>query len=640
MPQKKSSLLSSLFQKFRKQKEPLFEAPPQSASESAPQDPVEINKVVIAPKNEVSEMVQPQKMAEESILDSIVSQSQVDKEEKSVLGPKPSSSSSITTKYSVERRFQSISLAFQFVVYLSLVSLAFFFIALNKGLPYFEDIFNVKTPAQKFIDILDQVKQEQTVMNFKRLSLVKQNMDTFIYLADQYTGYSGNLDSLTGSVNSASGIELSKNLDEVLFEMHSILASMKEQLSFSIIPEEMPNPYVNSKDPIDDHVLSEEEASSKWQKEYETALLDYVESEKAGLQNLFNGQGSKVEQDLKQNIEVYNSIPVIFQKTSFLLNSLSEIDDKTLSKKTIRNLVKEFNSVSKNNLSIIANVKNQRINWTQNLNYIDKITLTLDSFFTKNDAALGKIFYNSYSFDASKNSIILSGDIRTLDEKIFDEVLKTIEAFESSPYFELVNEIRKFSKTKQDQKYLSNISLTLRIKEPEEIESALPVPRETNDLFTTAPSSVTGTSSPSSPSDTTNSPSATTPSSTETPSTSSTSDTTNSSSPTSSSGVSTQSSSSSPTDASTQPSSTSPTDASTQPSSTSPTDTSTQPSSTSPTDASTQPSSASSTDASTQPSSASSTDASTQPSSRTAAPESESSEPSAKPLPKVKTSNP
>lgn len=613
MPKGKSSFLSSLFQKFQKQKEPLFEAPPQPASESTPEDSVEINKVVIAPKEELT--VQPQNIVEESILDSIVSQSQTDRETKSVLGPKPSPSSAVTTKYSVERRFQSISLAFQFVVYISLVSLAFFFIALNKGLPYFEDLFNVKTPAQKFVDTLAELKQKQTLMNFKRLSLVKQNMDAFIYLADQYTGYSGNLNSLTGSSDNDSQVSLSKDLDEVLFEMHSILASMKEQLSTAIIPDNMANPYISSKDPTDAHVLSEGEASDKWQKEYETALLDYLSSEKAGLENLFKGQGSEVEQDLKQNIEVYNSIPVILQKKSFLLNSLSEIGDENLNKKMIKNLVSQFNSVSKNNLSIIANIKNQRINWTQNLNYIDKITLSLDSFFTKNDATLGKIFYNSYSFDASKNTITLSGDIRTLDEKIFDEVLKTIEAFENSPYFELVNEIRKFSKTKQEQKYLSSISLTLRIKEPDEIASALPVPREGKDALPISPDGITPITNPV-PAPT---------SSIETPTTPSPSDTSNPVSETS------------PSDTSNHPSSATPLDASTQSS------TSTSTSATNPSDASTTPATEIPT-ASSPPSDTLTTPptvtASPTPPSTTTPPESETPETSPKPLPKVKTSNP
>lgn len=151
-----------------------------------------------------------------------------------------------------------------------------------------------------------------------------------------------------------------------------------------------------------------------------------------------------------------NALKNLFIKT--------DIDD--LSDRELYALIKELNAEIVNDLSIIQDVKKERIKWSDIINEIERRTIAVDSYYTDDFYnELGGIRYTSYDFDTQNKRISIAGETKRFDTTNFSMISNLIDELNSSLFFENA-EMRSFSKSGSlKDGYVANLKLTLDLQD-------------------------------------------------------------------------------------------------------------------------------------------------------------------------------
>jgi len=125
---------------------------------------------------------------------------------------------------------------------------------------------------------------------------------------------------------------------------------------------------------------------------------------------------------------------------------------------------------TKVNLATIANLRNERIAWSNVLDRIEKITNDVNSLHNSGSGAGNEssIIYSGYDFNASTGKVSINGTNSTLTGTNRAVVTFLIEAFEASPEFKNVSD-RSFPLTKTTDSN-GNTSYTMSFRMDMEIE--------------------------------------------------------------------------------------------------------------------------------------------------------------------------
>jgi len=160
--------------------------------------------------------------------------------------------------------------------------------------------------------------------------------------------------------------------------------------------------------------------------------------------------------DHTENLIINSGLRSLFINTDF--DALTDAE--------LYHLIKEMNDVIVNELSIIQEIKNMRVKWSDVMNEIELRTIDVDRFYNEGTYdQLGGIRYNSYDLDTENRTISISGETKRFDTTNFTMIADLIDMLNGSPFFENA-EMRSFTKSGSlDTGYTASLKLTLDLQD-------------------------------------------------------------------------------------------------------------------------------------------------------------------------------
>lgn len=153
-----------------------------------------------------------------------------------------------------------------------------------------------------------------------------------------------------------------------------------------------------------------------------------------------------------------------------LQSILNGMDFEALSNAELYAQLKALNKNILNDLSIVHEIKNERIKWSDIIKEIDLKTMAVDSTYSEYYYDLkGGIRYSSYELDKDAKRISIVGDILRYDTANFTMIANLIDSFNTSGIFEGA-EMKSFSKSGSvEDGYKSSVRLNLTLRDTNKV---------------------------------------------------------------------------------------------------------------------------------------------------------------------------
>ena len=318
-----------------------------------------------------------------------------------------------------------------FLLVFAFLSFLFFQSQLNPKFNFLTSSFHLPNATENLKATNEDVINIQTDLNFYRLLQISSYLNELSFFGDAYIQ---NFEIF----NSQTSTESDKKLaSENLKSLRDSIYSPYEKVSKLVVqPFYIPV--------IDPELMS----SGQSVQEFDSRLT-----------NKFNEAAASVNGEMEAKI--YGQSQKLIASTN-LRNLITSTDFAALSDKDLYIHLKAINSVIVNDLSLIQDIKDARVKWSDIMNEIDLRTVEVDSNYSDNYYDLrGGIRYTSYDFDKVANRISIVGEVMRYDTTNFTMIANLIDAFNKSDIFEGA-EMKSFSKSGSlDDGYRSNVRLNL-----------------------------------------------------------------------------------------------------------------------------------------------------------------------------------
>lgn len=329
---------------------------------------------------------------------------------------------------------------FGLFVGLSLASLLFFSSQLTSIFDLVGSKLGMPNISKELASSNSEITTLQTDLNLYRYLQIKANLDEFSYYGDSYLQSYETANSLTAeSDEKKTAVEEMSVLKEYL---RSSFIDTKGKLALNFI-----SPLVSDVPTTDDELKA-------LFSEQLTAQLNKKLSE---LSENPDPQAKREYRNYTHTINLVGNLP---------LNSLIvQTDFDALSDKELYGFIKNVKKVIVNDLSIIQEIKEKRIKWSDVMHEIELRTIAVDSYYSKNFYdELGGIRYTSYDFDTENSQISIVGETKRFDTTNFTMISNLIDELNRSEFFKDVG-MKSFSKTGSlDSGYVASIKLTLGLE--------------------------------------------------------------------------------------------------------------------------------------------------------------------------------
>jgi len=367
------------------------------------------------------------------ILQSIVDSESNKSNSENILDIAPDIDSSLLQGLEPQKNIQLILFKsiFMFLLVFAFLSFLFFQSQLNPKFNFLTSSFHLPNATENLKATNEDVINIQTDLNFYRLLQISSYLNELSFFGDAYIQ---NFEIF----NSQTSTESDKKLaSENLKSLRDSIYSPYEKVSKLVVqPFYIPV--------IDPELMS----SGQSVQEFDSRLT-----------NKFNEAAASVNGEMEAKI--YGQSQKLIASTN-LRNLITSTDFAALSDKDLYIHLKAINSVIVNDLSLIQDIKDARVKWSDIMNEIDLRTVEVDSNYSDNYYDLrGGIRYTSYDFDKVANRISIVGEVMRYDTTNFTMIANLIDAFNKSDIFEGA-EMKSFSKSGSlDDGYRSNVRLNL-----------------------------------------------------------------------------------------------------------------------------------------------------------------------------------
>jgi len=319
----------------------------------------------------------------------------------------------------------------------------------------------------------EKIQDLQSETNANNIVAAQIKIDRFAYLYDLFNYYQEKIENLEEKIkyekNEAAKAKLEKKINDVYVteqkkaaeEIFSSLEFVKSRMQKSLYPEN-----IN---------LSEEE---------KTALIQDIDNR---TKNKISEMKTKKENGLdiltlSDELTYDGASRLLIDKALIIKLKTMNIDslkseykkylaEKNSKKKTLfresdfyltlKDLSKDINGFAKNDFSVVAKIKENRIKWTEFITNINNLTQDLDAYYY--DDKVRRIFYSSFSFDSKQKTISVTGMSRRFEPYNFTLLADLIDTFEKSGVFQDVV-MSGFNKSKQGDYYTAPINMTFKIQ--------------------------------------------------------------------------------------------------------------------------------------------------------------------------------
>lgn len=348
-----------------------------------------------------------------------------------------------------------LQIIFVVLVIAGFASLIFFTSQLTTRFDFIASRLGTPNISKELTSTNSEILTLQSDLNFYRYIQVKSYLSEFSFYGDTFIQDYEISKSQTAS---------SKQRDGAEAEMSALRNNIREAFLMAsekyLLPFEAP---LFSQD-----MVSDLEINAQFQNKLKTIL-----SEKSSA--LASNFDESAQRDAKNYTHTLNLIG-----NEALKKLMLESDFDNLSNEELYTLIKSVNALILNDLSIIQEIKDKRIKWSDIINEIELRTIDADRFYNQGTYnQLGGIRYTSYDFDSASHSIDIAGETLLFDTKNFTLISDLIDKLNDSPLFENA-EMRSFNKSGSlEAGYTSSLKLSLDLQEGEQSKSDKTINLET-----------------------------------------------------------------------------------------------------------------------------------------------------------------
>ncbi|MBD3330975.1 hypothetical protein GF354_05625 [Candidatus Peregrinibacteria bacterium] len=334
-----------------------------------------------------------------------------------------------------------LKILFGVLLALSIASFFFFTSQLEDTFDLVTDTFDLPHAKNELALTNEEIKSLQTDYNYYRYIQANAYLNEFSYFGDTFVQNFEILNSQTASSDDKS--EAEEAMKEVRNSIREAFMNAVTKLSPDLVAPL-----------IDPMVPTEEDLKILFINELRTKIQDQIEL-------LSQGDDEEAQRDAK-NLTQTNTL---VGKDS-LIGLLKNTDFDALSDKELYDLIQSVNELILNDMSLVQDIKSQRIKWSDVINEIERRTVAVDSYYNQNFFdEIGGVRYSSYDFDTERRLISISGEIKRFDTANFTMIANLMEEFNRSEMFEGA-EMRSFSKSGSlETGYNSSLSFSLQLIE-------------------------------------------------------------------------------------------------------------------------------------------------------------------------------
>lgn len=372
-----------------------------------------------APNNQ--EPVNPS-IGSDDLIKNIVLSDSLNQENMLEVAPQLDKSLLKEVKYEGSALLVMIKLLFIILAIGSLASFMFFTLRLTNNLEFINKKINVTNVIQELSDTNREIISRQTDLNFYRYLQAQVFLTNFTYYGDTYIKYSNIANSLTAS--SFDKQEAVKKMAYYRPRLEETFIKAKEQLAKPFAVNLAGEEYID---------LQKRDAKFKEE------LISKLKAKTVELEKETSDEGKSSYKNYLQTIALVQNDKL---KTRITSTDVKALDDDKL---TV--FIKELNGLLINDLTIIQNIKLNRIRWSDVIKEIESRTIAVDKYYNNNSFdTYGGIRYTNYDFDSKTKKITISGDTKRFDTTNFTVIANLIDELNRSPIFK-DTEMRSFSKS-------------------------------------------------------------------------------------------------------------------------------------------------------------------------------------------------
>lgn len=296
-----------------------------------------------------------------------------------------------------------------------------------------------KTIAKEFAESTEKAKALQTKKNEFRLRTAAIYLAKVNILSDSFLENFAKANSTDSSVGEklAADAALGEARESLKQYLDVIAENLKEPLAISL-------PGVEVSDQME------------YEKGFEEALKQSFISQK---------ESARTPSELRM-LENLTALTADRSLRGYLKN----IKPDSLDDKKIKEIIDRVHDEWTDDLSLISQLKEKRIRWSEVINQLDSVTRKVDKLYSQGlFDEIGGIQYSSYEFNADTKTVSVSGMVKTEDTKTFTMMVDLVSALEKSPHFKNV-EMRDFAKARagEDSGFSGSIRLTFNLQDSDE----------------------------------------------------------------------------------------------------------------------------------------------------------------------------
>lgn len=336
-----------------------------------------------------------------------------------------------------------LKILFAVIVTGSIFSLIFFASQLTTKLDFITYRLGIPNVSRELFSSVTELKKIQTDLNFYHYIKAKAYLDEFSYLSDSFRQNYQVVNSQTASESEKDTAK--KALEKNRSQMKEILQKTNEEINKPFLVTLV---YPDLSIPDDLKLI------------FETELRSYLEKKAANV---------KKDQNDGPGAEALNYLHAreLVGKES-LKTLLASADIEAMDDTQIYEFIQKVNAEIVNNMSLVQEIKKNRIKWSDIMNEIELRTIAVDKHYSEDFfEEFGGIRYTSYDFDSNGPRITISGETKRYDTTNFTTIVNLIEELNNSPFFQN-GEMRSFSKSgSQEDGYVSTLQLSLDLETTE-----------------------------------------------------------------------------------------------------------------------------------------------------------------------------
>lgn len=353
-----------------------------------------------------------------------------------------------------------LKIIFLLLVIGSIASFLFFNSQLTNRLDFVTSRFDLPNVSAELASSNTEIITLQTEINFHRYLKAKAYLDEFSYYGDAFMKNYEVANSQTTSNVEKNQAEDDMDANRERMKNSLLLASeelLTKKFSVTLVSED-------------------QQSAAETEKLFETKLIDKLKQ---------NADKVSEEGDEASQIAALNFIHtanLVGNEPLFSLLASADIDAMTNAE--LYDYVKEMNGEIVNNLSIIQQIKEKRIKWSDIMQEIENKTIAIDPNYSL-DAfeQFGGIRYTSYDLDSSGPRISITGETKRFDTINFTIIVSLIEKLNESPFFEN-GEMKSFTKSGSfEEGYTANLKITLDLEQFAEEDPIDQAPADSDALF-------------------------------------------------------------------------------------------------------------------------------------------------------------